>query len=70
MVGILVECTDHKQIYGVLTVDGISANEVQDKIYEIKDEFDNDNWEIQDVLDRLPREWKWKYDDYISKIEI
>lgn len=70
MTGILVECTDHKQIYGILTVEGIDAYEVQNKIYEIKDEFEDNDWEIKDVLERLPKEWKWTYDDNISKIEI
>ena len=70
MTCILVECTDHRQIYGILTVDGVGANEIQDKIYEIKEEFDDNDWEIVDVLNKLPNEWQWKYNDIIGKVEI
>ena len=70
MIGILVECADHKQVYGILMVKGIPANEVQDKICEIKDELDNNDWEVEDVLHKLPKEWVWTYDNNISKVEI
>lgn len=62
----IVECTDHDVTYGILTVKNVSVDEVQNKIYEIK----NDNgfleecpdWCIDDVFERFPENWEWRYD--------
>ena len=32
----VVECCDHKEVYGYLEVENVSVEEVQQKIYEIK----------------------------------
>lgn len=68
----LVECTDHKVVYGVLTVLDVSAREVQDKIYEIKNDpnfyAEYPDWVIKDVLSKFPKEWSWQY-TYIPETE-
>jgi hypothetical protein len=62
MVARLVECSDYKVMYGILTVENISVEEVQNKIYEIKNKFFEeglDDWTIDDVLEQFPEEWEW-----------
>ena len=69
----LVECTDRDVIYGILRVENADANEVQKKIYEIKNRFyeeDNDCWTVEDVLDNFPNEWNWSYEECVDEIEI
>lgn len=64
MKAFLIECTDHKKVYGYLTVLNISTEEVQNKIYEIKAQFEKegiDDWMIVDVLQRFPEDWSWNY---------
>lgn len=61
----VVECCDHKEIYGYLQVKDISVEEIQQKIYEIKNnpQFleEYPDWTIEDVFNKFPEEWKWKY---------
>ena len=60
----LVECTDHKVAYGILTVNSKSVDEVQSKIYKIKkyfDEIGKDDWGITDVLECFPEDWDWEF---------
>lgn len=60
----LVECTDSKVVYGVLTVKSKSVGEVQSKIYEIKkyfDEIEKYDWGITDVLECFPKDWDWEF---------
>ena len=62
----LVECSDYDMIYGILTVENASAEEVQAKIYEIKNRFNNegfDDWCIDDVFAEFPDEWEWDFVD-------
>ena len=57
----LVECSDHDYDYGILHFKNASLDEVQKKIYEIKAQFydeDFDDWMIDDVLEELPEEWE------------
>ena len=64
MVARLVECSDYKMQYGVLTVENASAEEVQNKIYEIKAKFfaeDFDDWCLDDVFMEFPDTWEWEY---------
>lgn len=73
MRAILVECSDYSEIYGILTVEGVSAKEVQDKIDDIKDKLcddECDDWCIEDVLELFPKEWKWYYEHDINMLEI
>lgn len=62
----LVECSDHDVIYGILTVENVSLEKVQKKIYEIKnDEIfleENPDWCIDDVFEWFPKEWEWDYE--------
>ena len=70
MVARLVECSDYDEVYGILTVECVSAQEVQAKIYEIKNRFYDegfDDWCIDDVLAEFPEEWEW---DYVSGDDI
>ena len=63
----LVECSDADMFYGLLVInnDEITMEKVQEKIYDIKnsdeDIFYQGEWTIDDVLERLPEEWKIEY---------
>lgn len=64
MIARLVECSDHDYQYGILTVENVSLEEVQNKIYEIKKRFYDegfDDWCIDDVFEKFPEEWEWDY---------
>ena len=64
MIASLVECSDHDMQYGVLTVENVSAEEVQNKIYEIKAKFyaeNFDDWTLDDMFEEFPEEWEWDY---------
>ena len=39
MIAMLVECTDYDYIYGILNVEAVDEETVQQKIYEIKNKF-------------------------------
>jgi hypothetical protein len=62
----LVECSDHDVVYGILTVENVSLEEVQRKIYEIKNDEkfleENPYWTVDDVFEHFPEEWEWNYD--------
>lgn len=63
----LVECSDYDVQYGILTVEGVSAKEVQNKIYEIKNRFYDEgfnDWCVDDVLAEFPEEWEWEFERY------
>lgn len=71
----IVECCEHKQVYGYLEIENVTESEVQQKIYEIKNDekFKQEcpDWCINDIFKRFPVEWKWKYisdDGYIVEI--
>jgi hypothetical protein len=75
MVARVTDCCDHDAHYGILTVENVSIEEVQNKIYEIKNRFyeeDFDDWCIDDVLEQFPEEWEWDWvqtdDDDILEI--
>jgi hypothetical protein len=71
MVARVVECTDYDVTYGILTVDNVSADEVQKKIYEIKQKFLDegfDDWTVEDVLMQLP--WEFSYEQNTDILEI
>ena len=73
MIAMLVECTDYDYIYGILNVEAVEKETVQQKIYEIKNKFYEegfDDWSIEDVLAKFPPEWNWEYTQTKSKIEI
>ena len=62
----LVEVSDHKIQYGILTVKNVSVEEVQDMICEIKNRIydeDFDDWSIDDVFEEFPNEWEWSFED-------
>jgi hypothetical protein len=73
MIAMLVECTDYDYVYGILNVEAVEEETVQQKIYEIKNKFYEegfDDWTIEDVLAKFPTEWNWEYNQTKSKIEI
>ena len=39
MIAMLVECTDYDYVYGILNVEAVDEETVQQKIYEIKNKF-------------------------------
>ena len=61
----LVECCDHKEGYGYLEFEGASETEVQNKIYEIKNNpafiKKHPDWTIEDVLKFFPKKWKTNF---------
>lgn len=73
MIAMLVECTDYDTVYGILSVEAVDEETVQQKIYEIKNKFYEegfDDWTIEDILSEFPDEWQWKFTCTDSKIEI
>lgn len=73
MIAILVECIDYDTIYGILSVEGVDEETVQQKIYEIKNRFYEEEfnaWTIENVLNEFPDEWQWECTYTNSKIEI
>lgn len=73
MVARLVECSDYDVQYGILTVENVSVEEVQKKIYEIKNRFYNEgfeDWCIEDVMMEFPEEWEWNYEQSNDVLEI
>ena len=73
MIAMLVECTDYDVVYGILKVEAVDEETVQQKIYEIKNKFYEEgfnDWTIEDVLAEFPPEWNWEYSQSNSKIEI
>ena len=71
----LVECSDHDVQYGILTVERISIEAVQNKIYEIKSRFCEENfddWTLDDLFEQFPEEWEWGYmqTTYADVIEV
>lgn len=61
----LVECSDYDVIYGIFILKNVTAEELQAKIYEIKNDEkflkENPDWCIDDVLALLPDEWDYEY---------
>ena len=57
----IVENSDHKILYGILTVNCDSQAEVQNMIYAIKngteDIFTNGSYTLDDIIERFPAEW-------------
>lgn len=54
----LVECTDYDENYGILDIGDYSKKEIQNLIYDIKNEFDEtgfDDWSIGDVFDEIEK---------------
>jgi hypothetical protein len=75
MVARLVECSDWDILYGILIVENVDINTVQDKIYQIKKKFydqEFDDWTLDDVFAEFPKEWEWKFQrtDYDEALEI
>lgn len=73
MIARLVECSDYDELYGILTVENKSAEEVQETIYKIKNYLHSigvDDWCVEDILNEFPEEWEWSYEKDIDIIEI
>ena len=73
MVARLVECSDYDVVYGILTVENVHIDTVQEKIYEIKNRFYDegfDDWCIDDILAEFPEEWDWDYVNTDNVVEI
>ena len=74
MIARLVECTDYKMVYGMLVVKNMdSMEEVQNKIYEIKNKFNEqgiDDWSNDDVFAEFPEEWDWNFIEEDCILEI
>lgn len=68
----LVECCEHDYVYGILTVERVSTEEVQKKIYEIKNDEkflkENPDWTIDDVFELFPEEWEWDFEHSTDNI--
>lgn len=73
MIARLVECSDYDVVYGILTVENVSVQEVQNKIYEIKNKFYDEgfeDWCIDDVFEKFPAEWEWDFERSDDLLEI
>ena len=61
----VVECCDHKEVYGYLEIENVSVEEVQQKIYKIKNSKkflkECPDWCIDDVFERFPSNWNWNF---------
>lgn len=61
---LLVECTDYKEIYRTLLFNNNTPKkEIQNKIYEIKNNFydnDFDGWTIDDILEQLSKYYNFE----------
>jgi len=61
----LVDVSNYENICGILVCENknISCNAIQDKIDEIKGDFDLEglDWMITDVIREIPDEWKVKF---------
>lgn len=70
----VVECTNHKDVYGFLIVKNAKKEEVQQKIYDIKNSdeniFVNSEWTIEDVFKRFPQKWDYKFIQNDCCVEI
>lgn len=57
----LVDVTDNKTKYGILLCenDDISEEVIQNKIYDIKEQYEREkvDWIIEDVICNIPSEW-------------
>lgn len=73
MIARIIECSDHDVQYGILTVDNVTLEEVQNKIYEIKRKFNDEgfnDWCIYDLFEEFPWEWIYTRTDCDDVIEI
>lgn len=69
----VVDCTEHDEMYGILTVENASVKDVQNKICEIKSMFQDEgfeDWYIKDLFNRFPDEWEWHFESEVGKVEI
>lgn len=53
----LVECSDHKFIYGLLDIGNHKVEDVQNAIYNTKAKIKYD-WCINDLLEELPKKYQ------------
>lgn len=53
----LVECSDHKFIYGLLDIGNHKVEDVQNAIYDTKAKIKYD-WCINDLLEELPKKYQ------------
>ena len=73
MIAILLDCCDTEVVYGVLTVDDVSVDDVKQKICEIKENFfcnGNYDWTIEDIFAQFPNEWTWNYKNSVNYLMI
>lgn len=73
MIARIVECTNYKTVYGILTVEDVEVEAVQDMIYKIKRELNDEidlAWCIDDIFERFPDDWVWSFIDGDDLIEI
>lgn len=59
----VVECSDYKVTYGILVIEDVSVNEVQEKVNALKTQIASEieDWTIEDVFSQFPDNWKWKF---------
>ena len=75
MLAKLVECSDHREVYGILRVEDKDWATVQNEIYKIKEKFANEgfeDWYLGDVFKEFPKDWNWEFkmDSIATLIEI
>lgn len=59
---LLRDCCDFDVIYGVIILkDEKKSEKMQEKIYEIKNTFNNNDWCIDNVLEKLHEDYCFDY---------
>lgn len=70
----LVDVADERTNYGILVCENedITASVIQRKIFEVKEQMEQENidWIIEDIIKMLPIDWKVKLQSRINKVMI
>lgn len=68
----LVDASDKNIVYGILTCenDKITEAKIQNEIYEIKGKMSEEDWSIDDVIKKFPKEWNVHLQEGRTKVTI
>lgn len=71
----LVDCSEADCSYGILVMKNVSTVDVRDMIYSIKNDKDfkaefSDGWQLDDILNRFPKNWEWKFYSSVGTLVI
>ena len=69
----LVDCADYKAVYGILTVEGVDVETVQNMLWDIKGDLwqlEDFDWTLDDVFSNFPSDWEWSFEDGDNVLQI